>query len=206
MADRGRPRNFDREEALSRAMQLFWARGYDGSSISDLTRAMGIGSPSLYAAFGSKEALFKEALLHYEATEGPEIRTAMDAAPTVRAAVDAYLTASALSFSRPGKPRGCMVVLSGLTPGEASKGFGDILRRDRAASIDDLEARLTKAVSIGDLPATIDARAVATFYVTVQQGMAIQARDGASRETLMGIAQNAMKAWPALTGAPQASV
>jgi AcrR family transcriptional regulator len=200
MADRGRPRGFDRQKALARAMEVFWARGYEGSSISDLTGAMGIASPSLYAAFGSKEALFQEAVTHYKATEGPEILAAMDAAPVIRDAVEAYLTTSATTFTRRGKPRGCMVVLSGLTPAAANEGLCEGLRNDRAANIDDLESRLKMAVSAGQLPAEMDTRAVATFYVTVQQGMAIQARDGATRATLMRIAHDAMKAWPALIG------
>jgi AcrR family transcriptional regulator len=200
MADRGRPRGFDRQEALARAMELFWARGYEGSSISDLTNAMGIASPSLYAAFGSKEALFQEAVAHYKATEGPEILAAMDVAPAIRDAVEAYLTTSALTFTRRGKPRGCMIVLSGLTPATTNDELCVGLRNDRAANIDSLETRLKLAVAAKQLSAKIDARAVATFYVTVQQGMAIQARDGATRATLMRIAYDAMKAWPALTG------
>lgn len=124
----------------------------------------------------------------------------MDAAPTIRDAVEAYLTTSAATFTRRGKPRGCMIVLSGLTPAATSEELGDVLRNDRAANIDSLETRLKLAVSAGQLPVKMDARAVATFYVTVQQGMAIQARDGATRATLMRIAHDAMRAWPALTG------
>lgn len=200
MAERGRPRNFDRTEALSRAMELFWARGYEGASMADLTEAMGIGSPSLYAAFGSKEALFREAIEHYGVTEGPEIRAAMDAAPTARDAVEAYLTASARTFTRPGKPRGCMIVLSGLTPADASQSVCDALRSSRAGAVTDLERRLRRALTDGALPADFDVRGVAAFYVTVQQGMSIQARDGASRESLLAVARNAMAAWGALVG------
>ena len=200
MAERGRPRNFDRTKALSRAMELFWARGYEGASMADLTEAMGIGSPSLYAAFGSKEALFREAIEHYGLTEGPEIRAAMDAAPTARDAVEAYLTTSARTFTRPGKPRGCMIVLSGLTAADASQSVCDALRSSRAGAVTDLELRLRRALADGALPADFDVRGVATFYVTVQQGMSIQARDGASRESLLAVARNAMAAWEALIG------
>lgn len=199
MAERGRPRSFDRDAALHSAMELFWRRGYEGAAISDLTQAMGIGSPSLYAAFGSKEALFREAIEHYGATEGPEIKTAMDAAPDVRAAVEAYLTASARTFTRPGKPPGCMIVLSGLTPGEGSESVCAALRSQRAGAVSDLQRRLDEASALGELPAGLDVAAIASFYVTVQQGMSIQARDGASQETLLKIAASAMAAWAPLT-------
>lgn len=200
MADRGRPRSFDRDAALQSAMELFWRRGYEGAAISDLTQAMGIASPSLYAAFGSKEALFREAIEHYGATEGPEIKAAMNAATDVRGAVEAYLTVSAHTFTRPGKPRGCMIVLSGLTPGEGSESVCMALRAQRAGAVSDLRLRLDAAVAAGELPAGLDVAAVASFYVTVQQGMSIQARDGASRETLLKIAASAMAAWGPLTG------
>src|SRR5690349_7428825 len=131
MAERGRPRSFDRTEALSRAMEVFWTRGYEGASMAELTGAMGIGAPSLYAAFGSKEALFREAIDHYGRTEGPEIQAAVAAAPTARDAVEAYLTERSRVFTRPGKPRGCMIVLSGLTAADASQSVCDALRSSR---------------------------------------------------------------------------
>lgn len=199
MAERGRPRSFDREQALLRAMEVFWAKGYDGAAISDLTAAMGIGSPSLYAAFGSKEALFSEAVELYGRTEGPEIWEAVETAPTAREAVAGYLSATARAFTRPGKPPGCMVVLSALHAGDASAGVCEALRRSRAGSQADLKARLDQAVASGEIPAGADTAAVAAFYVTVQQGMSIQARDGASYETLRKVADNAMAAWEPLT-------
>src|ERR671919_2398814 len=107
MAERGRPRSFERDTALRRAMEVFWAKGFDGASMADLTGAMGINSPSLYAAFGSKEDLFREAVALYGATEGTEIWSGLQEAPTARAAVERFLRVSAESFTRPGKPRGC---------------------------------------------------------------------------------------------------
>ena len=100
MAERGRPRSFDRAAALRRAMEVFWAKGYDGASLSDLTAAMRINSPSLYAAFGSKESLFREALALYSATEGTEIWTALPDAPTAREAIERFLRATAEAFTR----------------------------------------------------------------------------------------------------------
>ncbi len=199
MAERGRPRSFDRSAALARAMELFWTKGYEGASISDLTEAMGIGSPSLYAAFGSKEALFREAIELYGRTEGPAIWDAVENAPDARSAVAGFLTATAHSFSRPGKPRGCMVVLSQLNPTEASASVCAALRENRAQGQSGLERRLRRAVEVGELAPGTDVAALAAFYLTVQQGMSIQARDGASEETLLAVAKGAMAAWEPLT-------
>lgn len=199
MAERGRPRSFDRDAALTRAMEVFWAQGYEGASISDLTSAMGIASPSLYAAFGSKEALFREAVELYGAVEGPEIWNAVEQAPTAREAAQGFLTATAEAFSRPGKPRGCMVVLSQLNATEASASVCNALRDKRLAGQCALEGRFRQAVESGELPEQVDPIALAAFFVTVQQGMSVQARDGASEDALLKIARNAMAAWAPLT-------
>lgn len=199
MAERGRPRGFDRLAALERAMEVFWERGYQAASMSDLTGAMGINSPSLYAAFGSKEELYREAIHHFAATESDDILSPLRNAPTARAALEGYLMASARIFTRPGRPPGCMVVLSAVN----AVGVGDetsrILREMRAGSVTTIEERLRRAVDEGELPASLDRHPVASYYVTVQQGMSIQARDGASRQTLEMIAQGAMAAWDSLT-------
>jgi AcrR family transcriptional regulator len=201
MAERGRPRSFDREEALASAMDVFWVKGYEGASISDLTQAMGIGSPSLYAAFGSKEALFHEAVEFYSRTEGPELWDVVDAAPTARQGVEGFLMATARVFTRAGKPRGCLVTLSALNTTPASASVCEAMRERRAVGQCGLEARLKRAVAEDELPPALDTGAVAAFYVTVQQGMSIQARDGASREALEKVAQAAMAAWEPLTRA-----
>ncbi|WP_309646090.1 TetR/AcrR family transcriptional regulator [Phenylobacterium sp.] len=201
MAERGRPRSFDRDAALASAMEVFWLKGYEAASISDLTSAMGIGSPSLYAAFGSKEGLFREAVELYGRLEGPEVWAAFEKAPTARAAVEAFLTATAQAFTRPGKPRGCLVTLSVMNTADASASVCEAMRLNRASGRNDLAARLERAVSAGELPRGLDVAAVANFYLTVQQGMSIQARDGASRETLTAVAHAAMAAWAPLTAA-----
>jgi AcrR family transcriptional regulator len=194
MAERGRPRSFERTAALRRAMEVFWAKGYDSASLADLTAAMGINAPSLYAAFGCKEALFREAVALYGATEGTEIWDALPQAPA-REAIERFLRASALSFTRPDRPAGCLVVLGALLANDANARVCGELRASRAGNVAALRARLARAVGEGELPASLDCEAVATFYATVQQGMSIQARDGASRATLLAVADCAMAAW-----------
>jgi AcrR family transcriptional regulator len=202
MAERGRPRSFDRAGALRRAMEVFWAKGYDGTSMSDLTAAMGVNSPSIYAAFGSKEQLFREAVALYSETEGGRIWSAMITAPTARAAIDTMLRASAREYTRPGKPHGCLVVLGAIHVDEGSEAVCRDLRRQRMQSVEQLVQRLERGIAEGELPKGIDRRAIATFYATVQHGMSIQARDGASRKALLAVADCAMAAWDSLTSDP----
>ncbi|CAN7402526.1 TetR/AcrR family transcriptional regulator [Bosea sp. LjRoot90] len=200
MAERGRPRAFDRGEALHRAMLLFWEKGYQGTSMSELTAAMGINAPSLYACFGSKEALYRETMALYEAGDGAELAAAIAAAPTVREAIEIYLMRSAALFSRPDKPAGCMVVLSVVHAAGTSEEAGRALRDARSEMQSVLEARLRGEIASGALPSSCDPAAIAAFYSTVQQGMSIRARDGASRAELEAVAQGAMAAWSGLTG------
>ena len=200
---RGRPRAFDREAALRKAMETFWALGYEGASMAELTRAMGVGSPSLYAAFGSKDALFREAAALYERETGSELAGAVRDAPTARAAIEAFLVRSAAELSRPGRPPGCMIVLTAVGAHGAADETRACLKQSRCASRGLLADRLERAVATGELPAGLDIASIASFFVTVQQGMTIQAVDGASRETLEGVARAAMASWPALVATVQ---
>lgn len=199
MAERGRPRSFDRTAALRRAMEVFWAKGYAGASMADLTAAMGINSPSLYAAFGCKEQLFREAVDLYRETEGLEVWKEMESFTTARAAVETFLMRTAEAFTRPGKPTGCLVVLGAVVGGDAGESVSQALCERRRGNLGVLTRRLERAVAEGELPPGIDCGAIATFYLTVQQGMSLQARDGSTREALTAIARSAMAAWPALT-------
>ena len=196
---RGRPRAFCRETALRRAMETFWALGYEGASMAALTRAMGIASPSLYAAFGSKDALFREACDFYEREVGSELGSAIAAAPTARAAISAFMTVSADMLSRPENPPGCMIVLTAASAHGAGDAMRDDLKARRGSVRALLERRLAEDVARGELPEGLDIAAIAAFYVTVQQGMSIQAVDGASPEALARVADAAMINWDGLT-------
>jgi AcrR family transcriptional regulator len=202
-SSKGRPRGFDRAEALRHAMRLFWAKGFDGASMADLTAVMGINPPSLYAAFGSKEALFREATDLYSETEGVGIWRSLHQSATAKQAVEGFLRESAAAFSRAGDPPGCLIVLGALNANGNNAAICEDLRQRREANVAELRTRLEAAVREGELPAGIDCEAIAVFYVTVQQGMSIQARDGASYARLLAAADGAMAAWDSLTaGSP----
>lgn len=197
---RGRPRAFDREAALAEATRLFWAKGYEATSISDLTEAMGISSPSLYAAFGSKEALYAEALAYYREHFDAFVWGNFHKASTARQAVEAFLTdsASALTGYVADIPCGCMVTLSAVGS-EGHPELGNLVRSARASTFDRVKARLERAVAEGEIPASTDVNALARYVQTVQNGMSILARDGADRTELKSVAEVAMLSWDRYT-------
>lgn len=177
-------------------MRVFWRKGFLAASMHDLCEAMGIRSPSLYAAFGSKEALYLEAVEHYVKTIGPPIWGGLADAPTARAGVEGMLQAAVAKLPECGlEPAGCMVTLSAL--GEECPGaIGPALRDVRRACLDMLRARIGRAVQAGELPRSTDTERLSRFYLAVYQGLAVQARDGAAPAELAGIAESAMSAWP----------
>jgi AcrR family transcriptional regulator len=193
MATRGRPRSFDRDVALRRAIEVFWARGYEGAQLVDLTAAMGINPPSFYAAFGSKEALFREALDHYLATDGASSMQALETGATARRSILGMLTASAeIALASPGGG-GCMLILGLVNGLPENDGLRRHLADLRRETIDRIRRRLQRGVEDGDLPAGTDINGLAIFFGTVMQGLSLQARDGASREELLAAAIAAMK-------------
>lgn len=200
MSERGRPRTFDRTAALRRAMDVFWAKGYDGASMSDLTAAMGIKSPSLYAAFGSKEALFLEATDLYTRVEGADIWSALEDSPTASLAIERFLCRTAEAYSQTDRPQGCLIALGALHQDSSKGAICDDLRRRRAENHMALRTRLERGVAEGELPPDFDSCATATFLATVQHGMSIQARDGASRAALLATVAGGMAAWKAMAG------
>jgi AcrR family transcriptional regulator len=193
---KGRPREFDADAALDKALHVFWQHGYEGASLADLTEAMGINRPSLYAAFGNKEDLFRRALDRY-AQRGPAsvLYRALEE-PTARAVVEHLLKGVAISLTDPDNPRGCLAVQGALTCGEASDSIKQELCRRRAEGEQVLRERLDRAKVDGDLSADADAVALARFVSTVTQGMSVQAAGGASRDDLLRVADMALKAWP----------
>jgi len=191
---RGRPRSFDRNRALEQAMHVFWRQGYEATSVSDLTRAMGINPPSLYAAFGDKEQLYLETLELYRKRRLALVARWFGEEPTARAALRRFLTEAARELVRSEVPRGSMLVLSAANP--AASSLHDALVERRASVRATLKARIDRGAREGELPPGADSAALADFYTAVFQGMSIQARDGASRRRLLSIAEAAMRAWP----------
>lgn len=179
-------------------MMAFWAHGYEGTSMATLVEAMELNSPSIYAAFGSKSELFKEAVALYRATEGGRIWSATLAATTSKSAVETMLQTSAEEFTQPAKPRGCLVVLGALHEDAENESIYRELQNYRAESLATLTLLLRKGVAKGEIKQAADCKAIAAYYLSIQQGMSIQARDGASRQTLLSVADHAISAWDAL--------
>lgn len=194
MAERGRPRGFDRAKALDRAMRLFWRKGY-GASLGELTRAMGINAPSLYAAFGSKDALFREAVAHYTECYGTEIWRGLEERAEVRGAIELFLLATAEAYSVEGDPPGCFVVLGAPFALEEDNVAHRELCERRRANLRQLADRFRRGVEEGDLPSHFPVQQAAAFYLSVQTGMSVMARDGADRDMLIAVARGAMLGW-----------
>jgi AcrR family transcriptional regulator len=196
---RGRPRAFDRDAALAQAMKLFWIKGYEATSVAELTEALGVGTTSLYAAFGSKDELYAEALRYYSMTYEDLVLGRFRQAATAREAALAYLydSAAAMTGSDCDLPHGCMVTL-GSVGSDGHAELSNLMRSTRGGAFDVLKARLNEAVEQGELPRSLDVAKLARFLQTVQSGMAIRARDGAERAELQGVAEIAMASWDGL--------
>jgi AcrR family transcriptional regulator len=192
----GRPRAFNVDQALDRALHVFWEKGYEGTSIVDLTEAMGINPPSLYAAFGNKETLFKKALDRYE-TRRDEIFEEAFASATARKAIQRLLEGTAERLSGRDGPSGCLMVQAALCGGEECDSVRKDLAARRAKGEVLIRKRLERGKKEGDLPKDADLVGLARYLATVMQGMAVQAASGASRKELRAIANTALGAWPA---------
>jgi AcrR family transcriptional regulator len=191
----GRARAFDTDEALERAMTTFWRKGYEGTSLSDLTAAMGISRPSLYAAYGNKEELFRKVLERYG--EGPSSyeRDAL-AQPTGREVAESLLRGAADVQTDPDTPAGCLAVLGSTYCAEDSSPIGKILIASRLAGHAAIRERFERAQAAGDLPTTADPQALTHYIGAVVCGMAVLAASGATREELERVIELTMQAWP----------
>jgi AcrR family transcriptional regulator len=191
----GRPRAFDTEEALDRALEVFWRKGYEGASVADLTAAMGINPPSLYAAFGNKEGLFCRAIDRYEAKHAAFWEEALSA-PTAYEALKRLLEGTAESLGDKRNPPGCLMVQGALCASDDCDSVKKDLDARRNASTALIRDRLKRAKREGDLPQTADPAGLAGFFAAVIHGMAVQAAGGASRKELERVAETALGAWP----------
>lgn len=188
----GRPREFDRDLALAKARDAFWARGYEGVSIADLSALLGLASARIYAAFDSKEALFREAIALYDAGEGGFATRALAEEPTAGEAIRRILIEAIDLYTRRDRPGGCMVVAAATNCSSAHETIAEWLaqlRRQRTASIVD---RLAQAAREGELPPGTDVQALGDFYAAFLHGLSVQARDGVDKPRLLATAQPAL--------------
>lgn len=191
----GRPRGFDPDRALSRALVVFWEQGYEGASLTDLTSAMGITKTSMYAAFGNKEQLFRKALELY--TEGPASygMHALEES-TAQAVATAFLNGTVQATTRHHCPSGCLGVQGSLAAGDFGRSARDALIEWRNDARLRLEERFHRAIGEGDLPPDTDAGRLARYIMTVSFGIAVQAASGISRHDLQEVADTALSNWP----------
>ncbi|MBO2451753.1 TetR/AcrR family transcriptional regulator [Actinomadura barringtoniae] len=194
MAQTGRPREFDLDERLDRAMEVFWRHGYDGTALSDLTAAMGINRPSLYAAYGNKEAIFLKALDRY--TDGPAsyVQTAFEQ-PTARATAETILRGAVTTTTESG-PIGCLFVQGALATSEQGGGIQREMAARRQAAHDRLRERFDRAATEGDLPPDTDTDALARYTWMAAYGLSVQAAGGATADQLHRAVDLTLATWP----------
>jgi AcrR family transcriptional regulator len=183
--------------ALDRALGLFWTQGFEGTSIADLTEALDINPPSLYAAFGSKEELFREALDLYIRAYGLPLEQALTEEKTALDAVALILRAAAHLFPAGSTPGGCVICNGVLTCAPSHRPVANVVADTRELMVSALGGRITAAKAVGEIPGDVDPITLARFIAAVIEGMAVQARDGADEATLLGVADVALRAWPA---------
>lgn len=191
---RGRPRSFDRDAVLDKAIRLFWKRGYEATSVRDLTEELGIGPPSLYNAFGDKRRLFAEALYAYDAEYGGFITAALTEEATATRAAARILAEAPARYTRPGLPCGCLIA-SG-DAGTDDTEVTDQLRKLRDSKVAAFTDKISTDITAGELPGDTDAVALARYTMSVLGGIAQAARDGVPRRQLAQVTEIALRAWP----------
>lgn len=193
VATRGRPREFDVEDALAAALRVFWTKGYEAASLTDLTEAMAITRPSLYAAFGNKEALFKQALDLYETEKLAYVKGALEA-PSAKAVAQRMLSGAIDNVTS--ECRGCLGVITSVGCGNEDSPIRDDIRARAQSSRRALVKRMQRAIDEGDFAIPVDAEAMTNYLMALLQGISVQAGAGASRADLERIAEAAQTIWP----------
>jgi AcrR family transcriptional regulator len=191
----GRPRSFDTDEALERAMLVFWEHGYEGAGLAALTEAMGISTTSMYAAFGNKEELFRKALDRYSEGPGGYLTRAL-AEPTTLEVATAVLVGTIRTTTRPSLPQGCLGVQSALVTGDSGQAVRDLLIAWRSNGCRFLRERFERAIDDGELPPTADPGLLARYVTTLAFGIAVQAASGVDRDELQNMADATLRHWP----------
>jgi AcrR family transcriptional regulator len=194
-ACQGRPREFDDDEALAAALRVFWSKGYEGASLTDLTEAMGITRPSLYAAFGNKEALFRKALDLYECEKLAYVGEALQA-PTSREVARRLLYGALEMQTSECEPRGCMRIISSVSCGAEAQSVREDLMMRRQSSQRALCDRMQRAKDEGDLPEHTDVEGLCAYLGAILQGMSVQAGSGASKQQLEALVETSLAMWP----------
>jgi TetR/AcrR family transcriptional regulator, copper-responsive repressor len=193
---RGRPRGFDRDRALERALRLFWSRGFEATSISDLTKAMHITPPALYSAYGDKKSLFLEAVARYEQSAGCFAQEALTEEPTAERAIRRLLHGAVEVFAKPSGPKGCLVVLGAINCTVESGDIYEALAERRGNAEKAVRTRIATGKAAGELAADVDVEALTGVVTATLYGLAVKAKDGASRAQLHKVVNQVMRMWP----------
>ncbi|WP_342376893.1 TetR/AcrR family transcriptional regulator [Myxococcus stipitatus] len=189
---------------LDQALEVFWRLGYEGATVADLTEATGLSATSLYAAFDSKEGLYRRVLAHYREGPGAGTFRALQEEPTARAGFERVLREAARNFTRRKHPPGCMVSTAVLRCAEAHRPVAELVTSLRLSSLEAFRERLARAVEEGELPSGTDPAVLARYFGTLLQGMSVQAADGATEADLLALVEVAMRAWDGGDGRPRA--
>ena len=191
----GRHREFDVDEALDAALRVFWSKGYEGASYTDLTQATGVERPGLYSAFGNKEALFRRALDRYYEHYLDFFPAAL-ALPTSKAVIEHILRGAADLNTRYPSNTGCLGIHGVLAGSDDAEAVRRILIAARSDGESLLRKRFDRAIEEGDLPMNADSAALAVFLMAVLHGIAVQAKAGFSRDVLQMVIDQTVSTWP----------
>jgi AcrR family transcriptional regulator len=193
---RGRPRNFDKAEALDTALKLFWQHGYEGTSMAMLTESIGVNVASLYGAFGNKESLFVQCVERYSELNGDLYHESLKK-KTARNVARSILEGEVELVTRRGTPNGCLMIQGALATSPEAEKIRKMMAQMRAMAEKWMAERFRQALDEGDLPSEVDPTALACYLMTINSGLAVQAKSGASKKQLLKVVELAMRGWPA---------